>query len=49
MGTALYLIATFAVAVVAGLATALALRPIRAARQAERLARAQRDFHRQRE
>ena len=33
----------------AGVATALALRPIRAARQAERLARAQRDFHRQRE
>lgn len=49
MGTALYLIATFVVAVVAGLATALALRPIRFARQAERLARAQRDFHRQRE
>ncbi|MEI6240310.1 MAG: hypothetical protein WCR51_07965 [Planctomycetia bacterium] len=49
MGNALYLIATFAVAVVAGLATALALRPIRVARQAERLARAQRDFHRQRE
>lgn len=49
MGTALYLIATLVVAVVAGLATALALRPIRMARQAERLARAQRDFHRQRE
>lgn len=49
MGTALYLIATFVVAVVAGLATSLALRPIRTARQAERLARAQRDFHRQRE
>jgi len=49
VGSALYLIATLAVAVVAGMATALALRPIRAARQAERLARAQRDFHRQRE
>ena len=49
MGSALYLIATLAVAVVAGIATALALRPIRAARLAERLARAQRDFHRQRE
>lgn len=49
MGPALYLIATLAVAIVAGMATALALRPIRAARQAERLARAQRDFHRQRE
>lgn len=49
MGPALYLIATCAVAVVAGLATALALRPIRLARQAERLARSQRDFHRQRE
>lgn len=49
MGSALYLIATLAVAAVAGMATALALRPIRAARLAERLARAQRDFHRQRE
>jgi hypothetical protein len=49
VGTALYLIATLVVAVVAGLATALALQPIRLARQAERLARAQRDFHRQRE
>ncbi|NBW97726.1 MAG: hypothetical protein EBR28_13620 [Planctomycetia bacterium] len=49
MGNALYLIATFAVAVVAGMATSLALRPIRAARLAERLARSQRDFHRQRE
>jgi hypothetical protein len=49
VGPALYLIATLVVAVVAGLATALALQPIRMARQAERLARAQRDFHRQRE
>ncbi len=49
MGSALYLIATLVVAAVAGMATALALRPIRASRRAERLARAQRDFHRQRE
>lgn len=49
MGNVLYLVTTLAVAAVAGVATALALRPIRAARQAERLARAQRDFHRQRE
>ena len=33
----------------AAVGTLLALRPIRAARQAEKLARAQRDFHRQRE
>ena len=49
MNNALYMIVTMAVAAVAGMATALALRPIRLARQAERLARAQRDFHRQRE
>ena len=49
METALYMIATLIVAVVAGVATALALKPIRAARQADRLAREQRDFHRQRE
>ena len=49
METTLYLIVSMAVAAVAGVATALALRPIHAARQAERLARAQRDFHRQRE
>jgi hypothetical protein len=40
---------TFAAAALAGVATAIALRPMRLARQAERLARAQRDFHRQRE
>ena len=49
METTLYLIVSMAVAAVAGVATALALRPIHAAWQAERLARAQRDFHRQRE
>lgn len=37
------------VAAVAGLALALAVRPLKLKRQAERLARAQRDFHRQRE
>ena len=40
---------TFCTAVLAGVATALALKPMRQARQAERVARAQRDFHRQRE
>jgi hypothetical protein len=44
-----YVAVTACVAALAGLATALALRPIRLARQAERLARSQRDFHRQRE
>jgi hypothetical protein len=39
----------FCVAALAGVATALALRPIRMARQLEKVARAQRDFHRQRE
>ena len=43
------LIATFTNAVVAGVAIARATRPLRAARAAEKLARAQRDFHRQRE
>lgn len=49
MGTALWFVCTLAVAALAGVATALALRPIRLARAAERLSRAQRDFHRQRE
>ncbi|MFM9059928.1 MAG: hypothetical protein ACKOSQ_12540 [Planctomycetaceae bacterium] len=40
---------TFAAALLAGVATAIALRPMRIARQAELIARAQRDFHRQRE
>ena len=43
------LIVTFCLAAVAGVAIAMALRPLRAARTAEQLARAQRDFHRQRE
>jgi hypothetical protein len=36
-------------AAMAGVAIALAIRPVRAARRAEQLARIQRDFHRQRE
>lgn len=43
------LLATTCIAALAGVATALALKPLRLARQAERIARAQRDFHRQRE
>ena len=43
------LVVTFCLAAVAGIAAAVALRPVRLARQAEKLARAQRDFHRQRE
>jgi hypothetical protein len=49
VGNLFYVVITLAIAVAAGLAVVLALRPIRAARQAERLAREQRDFHRQRE
>ncbi len=40
---------TACIAAVAGAAAMIAMRPLRAARQADRLARAQRDFHRQRE
>lgn len=40
---------TACIAAVAGAAAMIAMRPLRTARQAERLARAQRDFHRQRE
>jgi hypothetical protein len=43
------IVAIFATAVVAGMAIAVALRPLRQARAAERLAAAQRAFHRQRE
>ena len=43
------LVATFGLAAVAGIAIAVATRPLRLARVAEKLARAQRDFHRQRE
>lgn len=49
MPLALTIVVTFCTAVLAGVATALALKPMRQARQAERVARAQRDFHRQRE
>ncbi len=45
----LQLAATFALAAVSGAAIMLATRPLRVARAAERLARAQRDFHHQRE
>jgi len=43
------LVVAAAIAALSGMAMAVALRPIRAARAAEKLARAQRDFHRQRE
>jgi hypothetical protein len=49
VGTAVWFVVTVGVAALAGVATALAMRPIRLARLAEKLARAQRDFHRQRE
>jgi hypothetical protein len=49
MPLAITLLLIFCVAALAGVATAIAIRPVRLARQAERLARAQRDFHRQRE
>ncbi len=49
MGGLLHVVLTLAVAAVAGVAIAVALRPLRLKRQADRLARAQRDFHRQRE
>ena len=43
------LLLAFGAAALAGVATAIALKPMRLARRAERIARAQRDFHRQRE
>jgi len=43
------MVSVAAVAVVAVMAVILAIRPLRQARAAERLARARRDFHRQRE
>ena len=49
MGNAVWFVVTVGVAALAGVATSLAMRPIRLARLAENLARAQRDFHRQRE
>jgi hypothetical protein len=44
-----HVVLSIGVAILAAVGVALSLRPIRAARTAERLARAQRDFHRQRE
>ena len=49
MGIAVNLALIAAIAVLAAAALVVALRPIRLKRQAERLARMQRDFHRQRE
>ena len=49
MGSIVSIIVSAALAVLAGTAIVVALRPIRAARRAEQLARIQRDFHRQRE
>jgi len=47
--TALWVVVTVGLAGLSALMVAIILRPIRLAREAERLARAQRDFHRQRE
>jgi hypothetical protein len=49
VGSIVSIIVSVALAVLAGTAIVVALRPIRAARRAEQLARIQRDFHRQRE
>jgi hypothetical protein len=49
VGNAQWLIVTMAVAALLSVVAVWALRPVRLARGAERLARAQRDFHRQRE
>jgi len=49
MTDAIYIVGTFLASVLAGVAIFIAMRPLRLARQAEKLARAQRDFHRQRE
>jgi hypothetical protein len=49
VGNILSIIVAGALAALGGTAIAVALRPIRAARRAEQLARIQRDFHRQRE
>ena len=49
MGSIVSIIVSATLAVLAGTAIVVALRPIRAARRAEQLARIQRDFHRQRE
>jgi len=47
--TALWVVVTVGLAGLSALVMAIILRPIRLAREAERLARSQRDFHRQRE
>ena len=49
MGDLLLVVSVVAVAAVALMGVFLAVRPVRQARAAERLARARRDFHRQRE
>ena len=49
MGGVVSIIVAGAVAALAAVALAVAVRPMRAARRAEKLARDQRDFHRQRE
>jgi hypothetical protein len=49
MSSLLLMVSVAAVAAVAVMAVILAVRPLRQARAAERLARARRDFHRQRE
>jgi hypothetical protein len=49
MSSLLLMVSVVAVAAVAVMAVILAVRPLRQARAAERLARARRDFHRQRE
>jgi len=49
VGSIVSIIVSATLAVLAGTAIVVALRPIRAARRAEQLARIQRDFHRQRE
>ena len=49
MGNIFSVIVAVSVAAMAVMALAVAVRPIRAARRAEKLARTQRDFHRQRE
>jgi len=49
VGSIVSIIVAGALAALAGTAIVVALRPIRAARRAEQLARIQRDFHRQRE
>jgi hypothetical protein len=49
VGNVLFFLSAIAIVVASVVVLAVALRPIRVARQAEKLARAQRDFHRQRE